>query len=89
MLNSNFNKIFVWIYFHILITSAKKRDKVRAAAASSEFTFYFFLGEPQRSFLCPLFFLIYINNLSNHIVSTDKKLAADDVLFFIKLQLVN
>ena len=81
MLNSNFYKIFVWIYFHILITSAKKRDKVRAAAASSEFTFYFFL--------CPLFFLIYINNLSNHIVSTDKKLAADDVLFFIKLQLVN
>ena len=29
------------------------------------------------------FFLIYINNLSNHVVSTVKHLAADDILFFI------
>ena len=35
------------------------------------------------SILSPLFFVIYINNLSNHIVSTAKQLAANDILFFI------
>ena len=30
-----------------------------------------------------LFFVIYINNISNHTVSTVKQLAADDILFFI------
>ena len=35
------------------------------------------------SILSPLFFVIYINNLSNHIVSTAKQLAANDILLFI------
>ena len=35
------------------------------------------------SILSPLFFVIYINNLSNHTVSTAKQLAANDILFFI------
>ena len=30
-----------------------------------------------------LFFVIYINNISNHTVSTVEQLAADDILFFI------
>ena len=51
--------------------------------ASSNFIFLVFLGLQQVSILCPLFILIYINNiLSNHVVSTVKQLALD-VLFFI------
>ena len=38
-----------------------------------------FLGAPQGSILCSLF-LIYIK--SNHMVSTVKQLAADDILLF-------
>ena len=67
----------------MLMTSAKKRDKVSIAITSSEFYFSVFLGLPQWSILCPLFFIIYINNLSNQIVSTVKQLAADDILFSI------
>ena len=43
----------------------------------------FILFAPQGSISCLIFFLIYINNLSNHIVSTVKESAADDILFFI------
>ena len=38
-----------------------------------------FLGAPHRYILCSLFCLIYIK--SNHIVSTFKQLAADDIIF--------
>ena len=30
-----------------------------------------------------MFFLIYISNLSSHVVSNVKQLAADDILFFM------
>ena len=53
------------------------------AIAFSNAIFLVFLGLPQGSILCSLIFVIYINNLSNHIVPTIKQLAADDVLFFI------
>ena len=46
---------------------------------------YFFspFGFTRGSILYPLFFVIYINNLSNYIVSTVKQLGADDILFLI------
>ena len=53
------------------------------AITSSNFILFSLLGAPQRSILCALFFLIYINNLSNHIISTIKQFTADDILFFI------
>ena len=56
-----------------MLTSAKKRNK----------RFLVFLGVPQGSILCPIFFLICIDNLSNHTVSAVKQLAADNTLFFI------
>ena len=37
---------------------------------------------PQGSILCPLIFLIYINELPNEIVSTTKQFTADDILLF-------
>ena len=51
------------------------------AITSSDFILFNLAS--QGSILCSLYFLIYINNLSNHIVSTVKQLAADDILFFI------
>ena len=53
------------------------------AITSSNFTFLVFLIAPLGSILCPLLFLIYIKNLSNHIVSAVKQFAAGDRLFFI------
>ena len=53
------------------------------AITPSNLNFLVFLGAPQGSILCSLFFLVYINKLSNHRVSTVKHLAADAILFFI------
>ena len=44
-------------------------------------TLLFFLDASRRSILCPLFFLIYINNLSIHRVSTVKQLAVSSYIF--------
>ena len=52
------------------------------AITSSNFIFLVFLIAPLGSILC-LLFLIYIKNLSNHIVSAVKQFAAGDRLFFI------
>ena len=53
------------------------------AITSSNFTLFSLFGCTKGPILCSLFFLIYINNLSNHTLSTVKQLAADDILFFI------
>ena len=52
------------------------------AITSSHFILYILFGALQESILCSLF-LIYIK--SNHIVSTVKPLAADDILIFIAM----
>ena len=62
---------------------SQKRDKLSIAISSSNFIFPVFLGLLRRSISCTLFFVIYINNLSNHIVSPVTQLAADDTLIFI------
>ena len=76
MLKVEFIKFIFQILRNILTTSAKKRDKVSMFCSV-------FLGATQKSILCSVFLLIYIK--SNHIVSTVKKLAADDILFFIAM----
>ena len=53
------------------------------AIISSDFSFFGLFGFTTASILCPLFFAIYINILSNYIVSIVKHLVADDILFFI------
>ena len=63
------------------ITSAEKRDQVSTAITSSNFILFSLFWVHHKN-LCPLFFLMYINNLSNDKVSTVKHLAAD-ILFFI------
>ena len=42
----------------------------------------FFQSLPQRSILCHMFFLIYMNNLTNDIVSIIKQLPDDELLSF-------
>ena len=42
-----------------------------------------FLSAPQISVLCPLFVLVYINNLSNYKVPSIRQLVADNIFFFI------
>ena len=60
---------------------SQKIDKVSIDITSSDFSFQSWVHHKNLS--RPLFFLIYINNLSNHTVSTAKRLAANDILFFI------
>ena len=51
-----------------------------------------FLGLPQRSVLCPLFFVIYASNHSNNIASTVKQqlmIYLFSQLIMLKLQLMN
>ena len=60
---------------------SQKIDKVSIDIISSDFSFQSWVHHKNLS--RPLFFLIYINNLSNHTVSTAKRLAANDILFFI------
>ena len=43
------------------------------------FVFFSLFGCTTKPYKCPLFFLIYINNKLNHIVSTIKQLVADDI----------
>ena len=62
---------------NILITSVKKRDKVSIATTSSNFIFLNFLSLPQGSISCPLYFAIYINNLSNHIAVPYPRVSLD------------
>ena len=52
------------------------------AITFSNFILLVFLGAPKGSHLCSLF-LIYIK--SNHIISTVKQLAADEILLFIAM----
>ena len=63
-----------------MLNSGKKRDKKSIAITSTFFTLFWCTT---RNYLCSLLFLIYTNNLSNHIVSRIKQIAADDILFFI------
>ena len=49
----------------------------------SNFIFLVFLIAPLGCILFPLLFLIYIKNLSNHLVSTVKQFLVGDRLFFI------
>ena len=54
------------------------------AITSSDFILFSLFGCTTRFyFILSLFFLIYINNVSNHSVSMVKQLAADNILFFI------
>ena len=57
-------------------SAKKKRLSEYKATASSDF-FQSFEVHHKIYFLSSLFFAIYINNLSNHVVSTVKQLAAD------------
>ena len=47
---------------YINYLAKKKKDKMSKTITS--FFFFFFLGALQAPILCPLFFQIYINNLS-------------------------
>ena len=38
---------------------------------------------PQRSIFCPLFFLLYINDLSENLKSTDKRFADNTSIFHV------
>ena len=63
----------------------QKRDKVIIAIISSNFFLLVSLGLPQGSILCPLFSVIYIHNLSNHIVPS--KTSADKLNSDLKANL--
>ena len=62
------------------------------AITSSGFSFFSFFGFTRESLLCPLFCGIYINNLSNQIVSTVKhffiarnaKISTDELNSYLK-----
>ena len=56
---------------------SQKRDKVSIAITSSNFIFLNFLGLPQGSISWPLYFAIYINNLSNHIAVPYPRVSLD------------
>ena len=62
---------------------SQKRYKVSIATKSSNFFLFSLFWGTTRIYFMSSFFLIDINNLPNHIVSTVKQLAADDILFSI------